>query len=130
MTTIDTRPETGSSLGTDTPAGRAVSGTMSWIITADHKRIGRLFIGISVLFLLGMTVIGALVGFERLQPDSTALEANSMDQLFSLLRVGSSFFVVAPLLLGVSVAPWHCRERPRSVCGPGRRAASWSSSPT
>ena len=26
MTTIDTRPETGSSLGTDTSAGRAVSG--------------------------------------------------------------------------------------------------------
>ena len=26
MTTIDTRPDTGSSLGTDTPAGRAVSG--------------------------------------------------------------------------------------------------------
>ena len=127
MTTIDTRPETGSSLGTDTPAGRAVSGTMSWIITADHKRIGRLFIGISVLFLLGMTVIGALVGFERLQPDSTALEADSMDQLFSLLRVGSSFFVVAPLLLGVSVAIVPLQLGARSLALPRAAALGlWS----
>ena len=127
MTTIDTRPDTGSSLGTDTPAGRAVSGTMSWIITADHKRIGRLFIGISVLFLVGMTVIGALLGFERLQPDSSALEANSMDQLFSLFRVGSSFFVVAPLLLGVSVAIVPLQLGARSLALPRAAALGlWS----
>ena len=127
MTTIDTRPETGSSLGTDTPAGRAVSGTMGWIITADHKRIGRLFIGMSVLFLVGMAVIGALLGFERLQPDSSALEANSMDQLFSLFRVGSSFFVVAPLLLGVSVAIVPLQLGARSLALPRAAALGlWS----
>ncbi|MGD9701860.1 MAG: cbb3-type cytochrome c oxidase subunit I [Acidimicrobiia bacterium] len=122
MTTIDTRPDSGTSLGTDTPAGRAVSAVVSWITTADHKRIGRSFVAISLLFLVGMTVIGSLLGFERLQPDGIALDADSIDQLFSLFRVGSAFFVLAPLLLGIALAVVPLQLGARSLALP--RAAS------
>ena len=88
MTTIDTRPETGSSVGTDTPAGRAVSGVMSWITTADHKRIGRLFIGFSVLFLVGIS------GHFRVR---TAR--------FGLVGLGAAILVLSVVLLIASPPP-------------------------
>jgi heme/copper-type cytochrome/quinol oxidase subunit 1 len=119
VTTIDTRPNAGTTaIGADTPAGRAVSEVAGWIITADHKRIGRLFVVFGILFLLGATVIGALLGFERLQPDDVALQADSIDQLFSLFRVGMSFLVVAPMLLGLSIAVVPLQLGARSLALP------------
>ena len=105
MTTIDTHAESVATASV-VPAGtgRVLSGVASWITTADHKRIGRLFVGFSTLFLLGVAGVGALLGFERIDTDSIALDAGSLGQLFSLFRVGFVFFVMTPLMLGVAIA--------------------------
>lgn len=128
MTTIDTRPETGTATyGSDTAAERAVSGVASWLTTADHKRIGRMFVFFSWLFLVGATVIAALLGFERIQPDELVLESGSIDQLFSLYRIGLTFLVAAPLLLGLAIAVVPLQLGARSLALPRAAALGlWS----
>lgn len=128
MTTIDTRPETGAAmLGSDTAADRVASGVASWLTTADHKRIGRLFVICSLLFLVGATVIAALLGFERIQPDDLVLDSGSIAQLFSVYRIGLTFFVAAPLLLGLAIAVVPLQIGARSLALPRAAALGlWS----
>ena len=105
MTTIDTHPESAvAGSVAPTGVGRALAGVASWITTADHKRIGRLFIGFGLAFLIGIAGIGTLLGFERIDTGSTTLDTNSLGQLFSLFRVGMVFMVAIPLGLGVAIA--------------------------
>src|SRR4051812_12118611 len=104
MTTIDTRREVVAAPGEPTRSSRAFAGFASWVTSTDHKRIGRLFIGFSLLSVLGIAVVAALLGLERIDPDSSLLSAGSIDQLFSLFRVGLVVLAVVPLALGVCVA--------------------------
>jgi hypothetical protein len=65
MTTIDTRPEASAipaatDDATGAAAGRSLAGVGSWIATADHKRIGRLFVGFSLVFALAIVVVAAI----------------------------------------------------------------------
>lgn len=128
MTTIDTRPETGTAtFGSDTAASRAASGVASWLTTADHKRIGRLFVFFSLLFLVGATVVAALLGLERTQPDDLLLDADSVGQLFSIVRVGLTFMVAAPLMLGLAIAIVPLQLGARSLALPRAAALGlWS----
>ncbi len=107
MTTIDTGHAHdlpgASATGAGAP-GRTLAGATSWLTTTDHKQIGRLFVGSSVLFLTGLLVIGGLLGFERLDAESVTLEADSIGQLFSLYRIGLPYLVVGPLLFGLAIA--------------------------
>ncbi len=103
MTTIDTRPEHGA-MPLAAERSNALAGLTGWITTADHKRIGRLFVVDSLLMLVATLVVGALLGFERLDADATALDSGALGQLVSLYRVSLPFLVVAPLLLGLAIA--------------------------
>ena len=124
MTTIDNRPEAVSSALAEAAddAGRAIHGVASWATTADHKRIGRAFMVASLVMGAAALVVGALLGIERLNPDDTVLQANSIGQLFSLHRVGMLYLVAMPLLLGLglAVAPLQIGSRSLSF---GRTAA-------
>lgn len=105
MTTIDTRPEHGAAALTGNGTGSAaLAGLTGWITTADHKRIGRLFVGFALVLATGALVLGGLVGIERIDPDGAFLPSDAVDQLVSLYRVAIPFFVVAPLLLGLGIA--------------------------
>jgi cytochrome c oxidase subunit I len=71
--------------------------------TGDHKTVGRLWLGTAALFLVGITVIGALLGFEAVTVDKLEILGNSnVLQLFTLYRVGLVFLVVLPLFLGLA----------------------------
>ena len=106
MTTIDNRPEAVSSALAEAAddAGRAIQGVASWATTADHKRIGRAFMVASLVMGAAALLVGALLGIERLNPDDTVLQADSIGQLFSLHRVGMLYLVAMPLLLGLGLA--------------------------
>lgn len=108
MTTIDHHVA-----GTGVDRDVAVSGERAdglltsvadWITATDHKKIGRLFIGASLVLLLAVAVIGALLGIERIDPAEDVLDAGSLPQLFSLYRLVLTFGVVVPLGLGVAIA--------------------------
>lgn len=106
MTTIDTHPESAVAATGASAPGQAAAQVASWITTTDHKRIGRMFIGLSLTFLMGIAGLGAVLGFDRITADDsdTLLSVNSLGQLFSLFRVGLIFMVVVPLALGLAIA--------------------------
>jgi heme/copper-type cytochrome/quinol oxidase subunit 1 len=118
MTTIDTRPDALSLSGTQSGAGRLLSGVASWVTTADHKRIGRLFMVFALAEMLVTAAVGALLGFERISTSSTALDGDAIGQMFTYQRIGLSFFVVAPLLIGLAIAVVPLQLGARSLALP------------
>lgn len=97
MTTIDTHPD----VALDTPP----SALASWITSADHKQVGRLFMGAGLLGLLGALVLAVLVGVERIDTKGfQLLDDGAAIQVLSAFRVLVAFGAVAPLLIGLAVA--------------------------
>ena len=107
MTTIETHVS-GTQVhatSSDSALGAFLVGVGAWATTTDHKRIGRLFIGCALLIAIAAAALGAVIGVERISATSySLLDKDSVTQIFSLYRVGLSFGVMLPLLLGVAIA--------------------------
>jgi len=82
----------------------ALGTVANWITTTDHKKIGRLFVGASALWMLVIVGVGAALGIERIASDSAVFNLNSITQLFAMLRTGATFGVLLPLALGFGIA--------------------------
>ena len=107
MTTIETHVS-GTQVhatSSDSALGAFLVGVGAWATTTDHKRIGRLFIGCALLVAIAAAALGAVIGVERISATGySLLDQDSVTQIFSLYRVGLSFGVMLPLLLGVAIA--------------------------
>src|SRR5215207_3853456 len=136
MTMQDTRPEATSppsasdEHATASPATRrpAPSGLSEWITTGDHRRIGRLYVACALAFAVALLVVGALLAFERVDDGSfDILHADAVGQLFSLYFLGTVFYVVAPLFLGLATAVVPLQLGARTIAFPRAAAlAFWS----
>ena len=75
-----------------------------WLNTADHKRIGRLFIGTSLMFLgLGL-ILDLLVRLDLTDDsDFVALDADTFGQLFVFGRESLVFLFLIPVFLGLAI---------------------------
>jgi heme/copper-type cytochrome/quinol oxidase subunit 1 len=124
MTTIDTHAE-GVTEGVSASTSVGMSSVADWLTTTDHKRIGRLFISVSLVALLGVIVIAALLGIERIDGEAAMLDVNSIPQLFALYRVGLTFIVLVPLLLGIGIAVVPLQLGARSLTFPRLAAAGF-----
>ena len=124
MTTIDTHAAGAQAGVTASPSAR-VSSVSDWLTTTDHKRIGRLFIAVSLVGLMGVIVIAALLGIERIDANGSMLDVNSIPQLFALYRIGLTFIVVVPLLLGIAIAIVPLQLGARSLTFPRLAAAGF-----
>jgi cytochrome o ubiquinol oxidase subunit 1 len=124
MTTIDTHAA-GASGGVTASSSARLSSVGDWLTTTDHKRIGRLFIAVSLIDLLGLIVIAALLGIERIDANSSMLDINAIPQLFALYRIGLTFIVLVPLLLGVAIAVVPLQLGARSLTFPRLAAAGF-----
>ncbi len=128
MTTIDTHPH--ASVDPRAHAGhevgRSVSGVAAWITASDHKKIGRLYVASALLALVGIAVVAALAGLERINTDSLTFDDGFLP-LYSLARVGLPFFVAVPLMLGLAVAIVPLQLGARALAFPRLAAAGfWS----
>ena len=107
MTTIETHVS-GTQVhatSSDSALGAFLVGVGAWATTTDHKRIGRLFIGCALVIAIAAAALGAVIGVERISATGySLLDQDSVTQIFSLYRVGLSFGVMLPLLLGVAIA--------------------------
>lgn len=75
-----------------------------WLNTADHKRIGRLFIACSLLFALGGAIADLLVRFDLASSSGhTVLNADSFVQVFTFTRDALVFGMLIPLFLGIAI---------------------------
>ena len=88
--------------------------------TTDHKRIGRIYLGFGLLGLLAVSVLGVLLGIERVS-DSEVFDAGSLLQLFQAQRVGLAFAGVIPLTLGLSIAVVPLQLGARQIAYPAAR---------
>jgi heme/copper-type cytochrome/quinol oxidase subunit 1 len=86
-----------------TSAPNALGAVGSWLTTTDHRRIGRMFIGAAAVWMATMVVVSTLLGIERIASDSTLLPADSILQLFALVRTLASFGVMIPLFIGLAI---------------------------
>jgi heme/copper-type cytochrome/quinol oxidase subunit 1 len=122
MTTIDTRPDAAPAAAGDTARESAVAsffiGAAAWVITTDHKKIGRLYVGCGLLLLVATTVVALLLGLERADDSAALFDANALLQLFQAYRLGLVFGVLAPLGLGLAVAVTPLQLGARSIAFP------------
>lgn len=122
MTTIDTRPDTADPAATDAPGESAVAsffvGAAAWVTTADHKRIGRMYVGVGMVALLATAVLGAVLGLERADDGGTVLDSDALLQLFQAYRVGLVFAAIIPLGLGLAIAVVPLQLGARSIAFP------------
>lgn len=129
MTTIDTHATgtavpsgTAGSVATSSTPG-ALGGLVGWLTTTDHKRIGRLFIGCSLLVAIGVAVLGALVGVGRVSQTRHIISAHIAPQLFAAFRFGLIFGVLVPVLVGLAIAVVPLQLGARSLAFPRLAAA-------
>lgn len=114
MTTIDTHPDT-----TVAVESSALGTLAAWLVSTDHKRIGRLYIGAGILGLLGSLVVTVLLAVERMDATGySLLEDGAIPQMVSIGRIGLVFGGMVPLLLGLCVAVVPLQIGARSMALP------------
>ena len=120
MTTIDTRPDT--ALSDDGSRDSAVVsffvGVGAWLVTTDHKRIGRMYLGVGILGAVAASVLGLVLGLERVDDSGTILQSNALLQTFQSYRVSLVFAAVVPMVLGLSVAVVPLQLGARAIAFP------------
>src|SRR3954463_16152137 len=108
MAMTETRPEaetetaaatTASPYGATRPAG----GLAGLLGTGQHRTIGRLWIGTSLVYLAVIGVLGELLAFERFKTETyNIFNKDNFAQSLSLHGVGGLFLTLLPLLIGVA----------------------------
>lgn len=117
MTTID------SHVGVATKSAGSgstfLAASAEWVTSADHKRVGRLFLCTALLFSVASAVVGALIGLERMSPSELQIvHGDSVIQLLSIYRFGLILATLAPLFVGIAVAVVPMQVGSRAIALP------------
>ncbi len=72
-----------------------------WAATVDHKKIGLLYIGMSVVFLVVAGVEALLMRWQLIVPRNTFLSPQVFNQMFTMHGTTMVFFVGMPILIGI-----------------------------
>jgi heme/copper-type cytochrome/quinol oxidase subunit 1 len=123
MSTLDPTLET-PVVGEATAGDRAVRPLAAGVLTtSDHKVIGKLLVGGSLLGLLAVATLGVLLGVERVDGDGTLFDPDDLSELFTAFRVGIVELVAFPLLLGIAVHVVPLQLGARALAFPRATAA-------
>ena len=76
-------------------------GILSWILTTDHKRIGILYLGTSLVFFFAAVALGFLMRLEMLRPEGTIVEPQTYNTFFTLHGIIMIFLFVIPIVPAV-----------------------------
>ncbi|WP_306187325.1 MULTISPECIES: cbb3-type cytochrome c oxidase subunit I [unclassified Streptomyces] len=88
----------GEAAGANPPGGWLTS-----LTSTDHKRIGLLTIGTSLVLLFLMGILALLMRSQLAQPDENFLPAQTYNQLFTIHGSGMIYMVMTPFALGLGV---------------------------
>ena len=72
----------------------------SWLTTVDHKRIGILYIGTSLVFFAAGGVLALLMRAQLATPNEHVVTKDSYSELFTMHGTTMIFLVVVPILAG------------------------------
>lgn len=78
------------------------TGLAGLLSTADHKRIGRLYLAASLAFLVGAVVTNALVGVEGIGSGLVLFDEASFTQVHSLQAELAALLFLVPFFLGLA----------------------------
>ena len=126
MTATDTHTETHAAEGAmDAPQGG--DGLYRLVASNDHKMVGRLWIGASLLFLLAIAVLGVATDLERADADAFGIfgSVTKYFQGWVLFRTGIIFMVVMPLFIGIASVIVPLQVGSASIAFPRLAAASF-----
>jgi len=73
----------------------------SWLVTTDHKRIGILYIGTSLLFFVLAGLMAMLMRLQLSQADAGVLGPDRYNELVTIHGTAMIFLVIVPILAGL-----------------------------
>ena len=75
-------------------------GVTSWLTTTDHKRIGILYIGTSLVFFFIAGLLSLIMRTQLAAPNQHVVTGKTYNQLFTVHGTAMVFLVVVPILAG------------------------------
>jgi cytochrome c oxidase subunit I len=72
-----------------------------WVTTVDHKKIGVLYIGMAVVFLVIAGIEALLIRWQLFFPRNNVLGPDTFNQLFTMHGTTMVFFMGMPILIGI-----------------------------
>ncbi|MBV7697816.1 cbb3-type cytochrome c oxidase subunit I [Streptomyces sp. TRM70350] len=79
------------------------SGWLGWVTSTDHKRIGVLTIGTSLVLFLAMGTLALTMRAQLAQPEQDLVGTHTFNQLFTIHGSGMIYMVITPFALGMGV---------------------------
>ena len=124
MTATDTQEEVHGEM--DTPT-EAVPDAAAALALNDHKSVGRMWIGASLLFLVLISILGIVTNLERLSLGSAEIFGTNATyfQGWVLYRTGAIFLVALPLFIGIATSIVPLQVGSPSIAFPRLAAASF-----
>jgi cytochrome c oxidase subunit 1 len=74
----------------------------SWVTTVDHKRIGVLYIGTSLVFFAAGGLLALLMRAQLAQADETFITRHSYNELFTIHGTTMIFLFIVPFWAGLA----------------------------
>lgn len=71
-----------------------------WIVTVDHKRLGMLYIGFALLFLVIAGIEATIMRIQLAVPHNTFVSPEVFNRMFTMHGTTMIFFVAMPLVFG------------------------------
>ena len=103
MAMTETRPAAGEEAAAAAPpAPVEAAGLAGWLSTSDHKRVGRMWLVTSLLFLLAGGVLGELLGAERLDTGIDVLKRGTFGQVYTLHSEAAVLLFLVPFFIGLA----------------------------
>jgi len=126
MTATDTHTESHVD-AEDAGAPETGDGLYLLVASNDHKMVGRLWIGASLLFLVATAILGFVASLERTSLDGIDIFGNvtTYFQAWTLFRTASVFMVAIPLFIGIATVVTPLQIGSASIAFPRLAAASF-----
>jgi cytochrome c oxidase subunit 1 len=71
-----------------------------WVVTVDHKRLGIMYVGVGLTFLLVAGLEASLMRLQLAVPENTLLSPQVFNRLFTMHGTTMVFFVGIPIVFG------------------------------
>ena len=86
-------------------AGRPVppGSWLGWVTSTDHKRIGLLTIGTSLVLMVLVGILALIMRSQLARPDQHLVDAHTYNQLFTIHGSGMIYMVLTPFALGMGI---------------------------
>lgn len=127
MTATQAPPVTASDAPPATTTSAPATGLAGILGSADHKVVGRLYIGAALLFGLASAVAGLLAGIDRIDGElgNTILASDTAPQVLSFHRGSVPLLFTIPALLGLAMVVVPLQVGARAIAFPRAAAASF-----